>query len=121
MKKKYSYLMYALVTLFFLSCEYETFKPEKVEIPADKEISFSEEIRPVFVNKCSACHSAINPVFTEDKVYSSLVDGGYVDINNPLDSKVIKKIKSDHPAGNTFNATELALLQKWIEDGAKDN
>lgn len=105
------------------ACEYETIVPEKVVLPdEDTPILFSTQIEPFFVAKCNTCHAAQSPILTQGKVFGSLNTGGYLNTADPAQSVVYTKTKGGHPGGsNSLSATELALLLRWIEEGAKNN
>ncbi|GAJ14748.1 unnamed protein product, partial [marine sediment metagenome] len=51
--------------------------------------------------------------------YASLINGGYVDTDNPEDSELIKKLYGSHDARATETEKQVILL--WIEEGAKNN
>lgn len=116
--KAFSVLAAALV---ITACEYTYVEPIVVELP-DEPVLFSEQLEPVFNTKCAGCHSTMNPILSTGNVYNSLVGGGFINTTNPSESGIILQLEDQHPnASGTFNATELALLLKWIEEGAENN
>lgn len=120
---KKSLLFIAGIILFTISsCEYKYIEPLEVNLP-DAPVSFSEQVEPIFQNKCVGCHSSTNPVLTTGSAYNSLVNGNYVNTSDPESSILYQKVSSgDHPGGNnSLSATELALILKWIEEGAENN
>lgn len=112
-----------LFLTFFISCEYETIVPIEIELP-DEEISFTDEIQPIFSAKCISCHTLTKPVLTEGKAYTSLISGNYVNTEDPEKSKLYEKLSAGpgHPQGSNYpSLEELAKILKWIEEGAQNN
>ncbi|MBN2598847.1 MAG: Ig-like domain-containing protein [Marinifilaceae bacterium] len=85
------------------------------------ELSFSEMIRPIFKDQsCYLCHGGTqDPNLTESEAYASLVNGNYVNVDSPADSRIVKQLKDRHPGYATQK--EEALILEWIKQGAKDN
>ncbi len=115
-------IAFFVISIGLWSCQWHTIEPLIVEAPTDT-VSFSLELEPVFVDKCSSCHTSRDPILTEGDVYLSLTSGGYVNTADPESSPVYTKMKdNEHPsAAGTFSQTELVLLLTWIEQGALDN
>ncbi len=103
---------------------------------SEKEVSFSQEVFPILKKRCASCHYPGNE-FNESKLamesYESLVKGGVHgspviagDSNNSL---IIQKLKPDPPFGkrmplmskDPLKEEEIALIEKWIDQGAKNN
>ncbi len=93
-------------------------------------VYFSLEILPILVSNCakSGCHDA-----TSHKeglnltTYAKVMSSGLVKANNINGSKLIKVIKQSGgeeampPSPNQkLSAAQIALLSKWISQGAKD-
>jgi len=120
MKKKLL-LIIGLVILGITSCEYKYIDPIVVELP-DDPVSFAEQVEPIFQDKCATCHSSTNPILTEGDAYDNLINGNYVDTLAPESSVLYEKVEEGHPGGSSaLNATQLALILKWIQEGAKNN
>ncbi len=99
--------------------------------PCDPNVVyFSQDILPLLVSNCakSGCHNTQSHkegVITDS--YQGLMSSGIVKAGNVNNSKLIKVIKSNNgddimppsPA-QRMNADQIALLSKWIEQGAKD-
>jgi len=121
MKLKHFIKFISILTLVFtVSCEFETIEP--IDIDITDPISFSTELQPIFDAKCITCHSSTKPVLTSAVSYNNLINGDYININDPEDSELYEKVADGHPGGNnSLTAEEMAKLLKWIEDGAEDN
>ena len=118
MKRLFYVLFAAVLTgiLLFGSCE-------KVVYPIPElpdTVSYSLDIQPIWDNKCVNCHSGSrDPDLRPDNSYASLINGGYVDTDNPEESVLMKKLYGSHDARATETEKQLILL--WIEEGAINN
>lgn len=120
MKKTLLFIL-GVVFVSISACEYNYIEPVEVELP-DEPVSFAQQIDPIFQDKCVACHATTKPVLTEGDSYDNLINGNYIDTENPESSDLYVKVNEGHPNANSaLNATELALLLKWIEEGAENN
>ncbi|NOZ48305.1 MAG: hypothetical protein GXO79_16245, partial [Chlorobi bacterium] len=53
-KKSFLHSIFILLMLFIMpSCQYET-----IELNKCTDVSFTNDIQPIFDNKCNSCHSA---------------------------------------------------------------
>jgi len=93
-------------------------------------VSISNEIIPVFNKNCSVsgCHSSggIKPDLTVEKAYTTLINGNYVDINNPEKSEIYLwltgKKNTAMPVGSSSNPSNInQLILAWVKQGAKNN
>lgn len=107
------------------SCMYDWEIPEEIpDIDPNEEISFSEEILPIFNsgNNCTACHNGSQiPDLREDNAYSSLNSTRYINKTSPEESRIYAV---PHPDGNhykKYTGTQAVLILAWIEQGAKNN
>ena len=109
-------------------------KDTTVIIPLDsvitRTVSFKNDIIPIFSNSCSlsGCHATGGhvPDLSNDKAYTSLINGKYVDKDKPETSiiygRLTGKISPSMPLGGTSNPSNInALMLAWIKQGAKDN
>lgn len=114
-------LLAGFILIGIASCEYKYIDPIEVEIT--DPVSFSEQIEPIFQSKCVACHASTSPILTTGNAYNSLIDGNYINTEVPESSKLYEKVTIEgHPGGNnTLDATQIALILKWIQDGAENN
>ena len=121
MKKLLKIVLVSSITLLFSSCYYDEFPEDiPVEIPPGTEVSFSEDITPIFVTyNCVQCHNASgqNPDLTPGSEYSNLVPA-YVSAGNSAGSSLYTTLAGGH---RSVDATSLALIEKWINDGAENN
>jgi hypothetical protein len=122
MKKLLKIVLVSSITLLFFSCYYDEF-PEEVEVvlPPDTVVSFAGDIAPIFATyNCTQCHNASgqSPNLTVGSQYTSLVPS-YVSAGNGNNSALyIMLAINDH---RNVDAESLALIKKWIDDGAENN
>tara|TARA_R110000868_G_scaffold20478_16_gene86685 strand:- start:5394 stop:5762 length:369 start_codon:yes stop_codon:yes gene_type:complete len=122
MKKLLKIVLVSSLPILMFSCYYNEF-PEKVvvEIPVDQVVSFADDIAPIFVTyNCTECHNASGqiPNLTPGSEYNSLVPA-YVSAGNPNSSSLYVQFAINEHLN--IDATSLALIKKWIEDGAQNN
>lgn len=119
MKKSLLFIL-GFVLIIITSCEYKYIDPIDVQI--DGPVSFSEQIEPFLIDKCGSCHASQSPILTLENSYNNLIDGNYIDTSDPESSAFYQKVNGGHPGGNnTLSPQELALILKWIQDGAENN
>jgi len=102
---------------------------------ADENISFSNDIQPIFDQNCVSCHpSSGNLDLTATNSYNNLVNvnaSGYsakrVVPNNSDQSVLYKKIDgsedygSNMPLGSNLSQTQINAIKQWIDEGALNN
>ena len=119
--KKIFYLVFAAVLtciLLFDSCEKVVFPPVEIELP--DTVSYSLDIQPVWDNKCVSCHNGSrDPDLRPDVSYDALWDGGYINVDQPEESELMKKLYGSHDSRAT--EAEKQLILAWIDEGAKNN
>ena len=93
-------------------------------------VYFVQQILPIFQSSCalSGCHNSTT--HKEDLIldsYSGILSTGGISVSNPTNSKIYKvMVKSGEermppsPA-SAMTSTQLALISKWIGQGAKNN
>lgn len=109
----------------FLACTYdEVFPPD---LDPGQEISFSQEIVPIFDRSCNGagCHngSGAPPDLRPANAYDALWTGGYINIEIPEQSDLylwMTEVKGPMPPLGA-NATDNAVVLQWITQGAKNN
>lgn len=122
MKTRHIIAVITLIMAFIVSsCQYEFIEIDLPPIDPDVPISFSEEIVPIFNNKCLSCHGGnIAPDLSAGAAYNSIVPS-LVNLDVPEDSKIYT-----HPAPTSSHAArysdaEAFLILTWIEQGAQNN
>ena len=119
--KRLFYLIFAVVLtgiLLFGSCEKVVYPPVEIELP--DTVSYSLDIQPIWDNKCVNCHDGgRDPDLKPENSYESLINGGHINVNDPAESDLMKKLYGSHDSRATETEKQLTLL--WIEEGAKDN
>jgi len=124
MKKLLKIVLVSSIPLVLFSCYYDEFVPEEeVVIPPGTEVSFASDITPIFVTyDCSRCHNPTGikptPNLTPGGEYNALVPA-YVTAGDPDNSKFYTQLAID--GHRSVDATSIALIKKWIEDGAENN
>lgn len=108
--------------LVLSSCEYE--KRELVdEEDLPDVVNFQEHIIPIFNQSCnsSGCHGGtVPPDLTPENAYSDLINGNYLDLESPENSKLYVKITEGSMAVYS-NDLQAAFILKWVSQGAEDN
>jgi hypothetical protein len=133
MSKKIILILFIVVTtylIFVTGC----YKVTTVKIENQPEItepvSFSNDIIPIFNESCnmSGCHSSggTNPDLTADKAYNSLIDGNYVNLEEPENSELYLWLTGKRalpmPVGGPNNPSNInQLVLAWIKQGAENN
>lgn len=97
---------------------------------ADQPVSWWKDINPIFKRSCNGCH---HPGKLKGEVDTSSYSGfakpgkhgpNYV-AGNPSQSLVIEQISGKEPdmpkEGDALAASEVALIERWIKEGAKDD
>src|SRR5262245_1681956 len=100
----------------------------------DKPISFSKDIRPILQANCLGCHQPAKDqgsyVMTSAEKLRAGGDSGEAAIvaNEPTKSHLLSRVKSTEadkvmPPGDRkkLTADEIALIEKWISQGAVDD
>lgn len=107
--------------VFISGCEYDHPVPE----PLPDVVSFSDNLIPYFNASCNyaGCHNTGGepPDLTADNAYSALMDGGYVDLENPEQSSLYTKVATGGSMAPYSTPGNTALVLAWIKAGALDN
>jgi hypothetical protein len=127
MKKIIQYLMMLLVSLMATSCYYDEMPPEAV-IPIPDVVSYSEDVQPLWDKDCISCHKPgeTAPDLTAANSYLALTQNSrYVIAGNAAGSKLHKSLVGDGasimPTEGKWSDSKIALVDKWINDGALNN
>ncbi len=99
-----------------------------IEVQTTAEVSFSEQIAPIFEARCTECHNADNPelglnLATYEGAMVGSDYGTVIEPGNPDGSLILDMIASgDMPEeGDPVPPEELELLRTWIAEGAQNN
>jgi len=108
-----------LISLLSGCSKYEIPAPDYPEgIPTG--VSFSADIQPIFDNDCVLCHSGGQaPDLSQGWSYDELIDGEFVNTDDPLTSSIYQVFSGSHD-GRATNHEVLTILG-WIIEGAENN
>jgi len=126
MKKRNLGLLFLTGTLIMLlsSCEYDFIvtAPKAAAPPPESDtISYSQDIQPFFDSECVSCHQGgIAPDLRPAKSYSALVPD-YVVVKEPENSNLYTKCAPGGSMAPYTPAADLALIERWINAGAKND
>jgi hypothetical protein len=120
-------MLFALVALS--SCYKDIIVPELGSGPDDfppKSVSFQTELAPMFNSSCalSGCHvsGAHTPYLTTTSAFAEILNGGYVNLASPKESKLYTMITGEMaqymPAPIKENTQKV---YDWIRNGAPNN
>lgn len=124
----YTGIMFTIV--FGLSgCYKDIIVPEMASGPDDfppKQVSFQTELAPIFNSSCATagCHvtGAHAPYLSTSVSYAEIVNGGYVNLTSPQQSKLYQMITGE--MGQYMPSPVKTNTQKvydWIRNGAPNN
>lgn len=98
--------------------------PEIMEMPPPAgTVMFREQVVPILVAKCGNCHVSRARGQFSMATFEELSASPHLVAGQPAASRMILAIETgEMPQGNlTVSPEELAILKKWIEQGAKSN
>jgi uncharacterized protein DUF1553/uncharacterized protein DUF1549/concanavalin A-like lectin/glucanase superfamily protein/cytochrome c len=111
--------------------------PAAAEQPVPVTVEFNRDIRPILSDKCFQCHGPGTQMATlrfdsEEGAKHALKDGRFAIVpGDPARSQMIARITATSPAvrmprsqngaaaGEPLSTRQVALLTRWIEQGAK--
>ncbi len=125
MKKLFQFIMIISVSLFMTSCYYDAF-PEEIDIiDPDTDISYQNDIVPLWV-QCTGCHKAGGDAPNmQDNSYNNLLNG-YI-VPGDADASVLYKSLLGiggvqlMPPGSQWPDSKINLVETWINQGALNN
>jgi mono/diheme cytochrome c family protein len=127
MKKIIQSLMMLMVSLMATSCYYDEMPPEAVTL-IPETVSYATDVQPLWDQSCISCHKAgaTAPDLTTGNSYSALsANNKYVIPGNAAGSKLHKNLLGDGavlmPPSGKWSDSKIALVDKWINDGALNN
>jgi WD40 repeat protein len=92
--------------------------------------SYYSQVRPILKRSCSGCHNPAKmkgdlDVTTVAAILKGGKHGAVVKNADPGGSRLIEEISGDDPSmpkdGDPLTKEEVALFEKWISEGAKDD
>ena len=115
------------VSLMATSCYYDEMPPEApTAIP--ETVSYTKDIQPLWDQDCISCHKPgqTAPDLTAANSYSALLTNNkYVIPGNAAESKLHKSLMGNGaaqmPTSGKWSDSKIALVDKWINDGALNN
>ncbi|MBC8266866.1 MAG: hypothetical protein H8E84_07875 [Flavobacteriales bacterium] len=112
---------FSIFLLLFSSCYYDN-QEELYQYLVDNcdttSITFSNSIMPIIIDECSSCHLSGNTLGEVSlNSYSEVMI--YVD-NGELESD-INGTANIMPKAGMMNNCNIMIIEKWINDGAKNN
>ena len=110
--------------VFLAICNFCCQLAEAQSLPAS--VDFNEQVRPILTKQCSGCHGGVKQAagisFTYEDDLLSLIEPGSAE-NSYFMERIVTEDESyrmpppDH--GPRLSDVEIALLEKWIDQGAK--
>lgn len=120
---------YSPILLFF--CLFACNQVDKTHQNLPDLVSYNEHIRPIINNRCISCHGGVRKkaglsfLFPEDP-FVALEDGKPAIIRGLADSsKIMQRLLHHDPEermpqkSDALTGYEIALIKKWIDQGAK--
>ena len=119
-----------LATALLLCC---AVRADEARQPIPERIQFNRDIRPILAENCYACHGpdankrkADLRMDTKDGLFSAIKDKHPVVPGKTDQSELFRRINADDPdermpdpkSGKRLSGRQVALLKKWIEQGA---
>jgi mono/diheme cytochrome c family protein len=99
--------------------------PDEASQSQGDAVLFSKQVAPILVEHCGRCHvDKASGEFTMG-TYEQLMKGSKAGVvlfpGDPVSSPLVSVIESGQmpPSGNRVPAEKVALIRKWIEQGAK--
>ena len=119
----------AVVLVGLTSCYKDVIIPELGSGPDDfppKAVSFSSELAPMFNTSCAVagCHvsGAHTPYLSTAISYNQILNGGYVNLASPKESKLYQMIVGEMAQYMPSPVkTNTQKVYDWIRNGAPNN
>jgi hypothetical protein len=127
-KKQVLVAILIVMSACFFSCKKKTTSPSPTP-PLPAIVSFSNDIIPVFNAHCntSGCHGSGSPAaglnLSPSVAYSQLFTKHEIDTTNASNSNLYIEVASGQmpKAGGKLSDYNISLIQKWIQQKAKNN
>jgi hypothetical protein len=129
MRKLSSFLFFTSLLMFSCSNDEGPVAPDDDDddlISGTETVSYSKDVQPLFNRSCISCHNDFHILNLKDCCsYEILTKNNYVNVNDPEDSQLYKRIKHPNPTmppnGDPLSEQEVEVILTWIKEGAKDN
>lgn len=128
MKKSIKPILIIGLALLFGACENDKFEEE---LPVVKDnVSFALDIQPILSAQCAGCHNPANvePDLREGFAYGSLTEDEEGIIPGDSEgSELMEMLEwesedgNDMPPSTPISPLQIALVAKWIDEGAQNN
>ena len=126
MRKLKLFLGLCSLCLLWAACVHEPVPPRGGNTG---EVSFKNEVLPLLESSCAVvgCHVGMNPPKNVDlSSYAKVIETADVQAGEPEQSELYEVLVEDRPShvmppGSPLPASQIELVRKWIEQGAKDN
>ena len=102
-----------LLLLILTSCTYNELPISEITICETNSPSFLDCVLPIIDDNCVSCHS-------ENGGQSLLTSFSEIILAVENDD-LLGRIKSDMPPGNLMKASDILIIENWIDEGAQDN
>lgn len=112
-----------IMALMFSGCKYDFIVQEELPDP-NEEVSFAEDIEPIFQGQCTGCHNTggTRPDLSTGNAFTSIKSTRYLNMDNPEESLIYTK---PHPSNTgshpKYTVAQAALILTWIQQGAENN
>lgn len=117
-----------LVAMVASGCYDSTIVDLRSDLEITRDVTFAGDIIPIFENSCSlsGCHNTggIAPDLSSANSFTSLTNGGYIDVANPEISKLYGLVSGTlSPVMPVSGADPIiaATVLAWIKQGAQNN
>jgi hypothetical protein len=90
-------------------------------------VSFKNDVLPILSKNCSntGCHDAVPahaPSLVNDKAYNALINGQYINTNEPEKSNLYTTmLTGGMPPAGPLGTNDLKIILGWITEGAVNN
>lgn len=101
------------------------------QVSADEKVTFDDQIKPLFAQRCAACHNPNKKSGDLDVTnYTALMQGGgsgtVIEVGDAMSSYLYALVTHEDspempPDSDKIPDPEIQLLQKWIDGGALEN
>lgn len=115
---------------FFLGCVLFLMSSGSGHGADDKPVSYHRDIVPLLKRSCTGCHHPGKLKAELDlTTYAGLKKGGKhgasFQAGDPAKSELVEQISGTEPSmpkeGDPFTTAEVALIERWIREGARDD